>query len=150
MTRLIPHSESRFSVAVKRTIPLLFALFAVSAHAEAPALPAPFDVRVQLARDVEADERFRTYKTAMIRRSGRHLARTMRACRAIAPAPEQKSVVLIADIEADGRAAAVEVKPDNAIGQCFASGFASARYPKPPAYPGRPGFPVMMKISVAR
>lgn len=149
MTHLISNRQLRFPVAVKRAIPLLFALFAVSAHAEAPVLPAPFDVRVQLAKDVEADERFKTYKTAMIRRNGRYLARTMRACRSIAPAPEQKSVVLVAEIEADGRASAVEVKPDNALGNCFATGFSSARYPKPPAYPGRQGFPVMMKISVA-
>ncbi|QDZ27310.1 hypothetical protein [Noviherbaspirillum sp. UKPF54] len=137
---------------MKHAAPLIFFVLTASAHAQAPApvLPASFETRVQLANDAETDERFRTYKAALIRRSGRQLARTMRSCHAVEPAPGQKSVVLVAGIGAAGRATAIAVKPDNAIGRCIASGFASVRFPKPPDYPAQAGFPVTMKISVAR
>lgn len=109
-----------------------------------------FDARVRLAQEAETDERFKTYRPAMLRRAGRQLARTMRHCIAASPQPAQKSVVLVADISAEGRATAVEVKPDNAVAGCVARGFAAASYPRPPAYPGRSGFPVTMKMRVVR
>ncbi|HJV50842.1 MAG TPA: hypothetical protein VJ652_05270 [Noviherbaspirillum sp.] len=135
---------------MKHAAPILAAIFTVLAHAEVPPDPMPFEARVQLAREAETDDRFKPYQATMIRRAGRQLARTVRSCRAAAPAPERKSVVLVADIGADGRARAIDITPDNAAGRCMAAGFASIRYPKPPAYPERPGFPVTMKVSFER
>jgi len=110
----------------------------------------PFDARVQLAKAAESDERFKIYRSAMLRQTGRRLARTMRSCIAASPKPEpeQKTVVLIADINPMGKASAVEVKPENAIAKCYASGFSALSYPRPPAYFGRPGFPVTIKIRI--
>jgi len=139
---------------MKRIILLSFAAFASMAHAEPlqsePVQLAPFDARVQLAIAAESDERFKTYRPAMLRRNGRYLARTMRSCIAASPKPEKKTVTLVADINAEGKATGIEVKPENAVAGCYASGFAAASYPKPPAYPGREGFPVTMKIRVVR
>lgn len=136
--------------AMKYAVPLIFAALTYSTYAQTPASTIPFEARVQLAKDAETDERFKIYQAALIRRTGRQLARAMRSCRTVAPAPDQKSVVLVADIRATGKATAIDVKPDNAVGRCIANGFASARYPVPPTFPEHSGFPVTMKISVTR
>lgn len=137
---------------MKRIAPLSFAMLACGAHAEstqAEQIPlTPFDARVQLAKAAESDERFKTYRSAMLRQTGRRLARTMRSCIAAAPKPEQKTVVLIANINSMGKATGVEVKPENAVAKCYAAGFSALSYPRPPAYFERQGFPVTMKIRV--
>lgn len=134
---------------MKTAMKLAFSfLFAAPSHAAPPPASMAFAVRVQLAREVEMDERFKTYHAAMVRRAGRHIARTMRSCRAAMPAAERKPVVLVADITPDGRATAIEARPDNAAARCLVTGLAAIHYPKPPAYPERTGFPVSMKIGV--
>jgi hypothetical protein len=151
------------------SIALLFAAFAAVVQAEqVPATPVPaepvaaepiapspigtgaFDDRVLLAKDAEEDEQFKDYRSAVLKRNSRHFARTMRTCIARSPKPVSKTFVLVADITAEGKAAAVAVKPDNEVANCFASGFSSISYPKPPRYPNREGFPVMMKVRVVR
>jgi hypothetical protein len=139
--------------------PLFLAVFGTLAKAQsvppAPAAAEPiqaeaFEDRVLLAKDAEEDHEFRNYRAAVLKRNSRHLARTMRTCIAKMPKPESKTFVLVADITADGKADAVAVKPDNEVANCFASGFASVSYPKPPQYPKRQAFPVMIKVRVAR
>jgi hypothetical protein len=119
----------------------------------AAASPTPFSVvtfddRVLLAQDVEDDGQYNNYRSAVLKRNGRQYARTMRKCIARSPKPALKTFILVADISAEGKADAVAVKPDNEVANCFASGFSSVSYPKPPRYPNRSGFPVMMKIRV--
>jgi hypothetical protein len=147
------------SVAPLFLAPLFLAAFATLARAEpAPAAPAPaepiqaetFDDRLLLAKEAEEDHEFRNYRAAILKRNSRHLTRTMRTCIAKSPKPESKTFVLIADITADGKADAVAVKPDNEVANCFASGFSSVSYPKPPKFRKRDGFPVMMKVRVIR
>lgn len=133
-----------------KTAALLFlAALTPLVHAQSIELET-FDVRVQLAKAAEIDEDFKTYRPAMFRRTGRHLTRTMRSCIARMPKPAAKTFVLVADISAEGKADTVEVKPENEVSKCFASGFAAVSYPKPPAYPERDGFPVMMKVRVVQ
>lgn len=137
---------------LKRAIPLVFiadaALVQAAALEDEPVPLTPFEARVRLAKEAEENEQFKMYRLAVHRKTGRYLVRTMRSCIAALPKPQQKSFVLIADITPTGKAAAVEVKPDNEVARCYASGFAAASFPRPPAYPGRQGFPVMMKIRV--
>lgn len=107
-----------------------------------------FEERVKLAKEAETDDKLRNYPHAMYKRAGRHISRTMRSCIATSPKPEDKAFVLVADITPQGKADAVEVSPDNAVSRCFAERFSSATYLKPPAYEGRSGFPVTLKIRV--
>jgi hypothetical protein len=138
---------------------LVLAVFGTLARAQ-PVPPAPaaaepiqaetFDDRIVLAKEAEENHEFRNYRAAVLKRNSRHLARTMRTCIAKSPKPESKTFVLVADITADGKADAVAVKPDNEVANCFASGFTSVSYPKPPQYPKRQAFPVMIKVRVVR
>lgn len=117
-----------------------------------PASAAPaetFDDRVGLARRAEADPDMQAYPAAFVRHARRHLARTMRSCAASTATTGAQPFTLIADIGGDGKAAAVEVNSESDAAACFASGFTSATFPKPPDYPGRAGFPVMMKVRIA-
>jgi hypothetical protein len=143
---------------------LLLAASAAFAQAESvpgtPIAPEPvtirplgsesFEDRVLLAKDAEEDAQFKDYRSAVLKRNRRHFARTMRTCIARSPKPAAKTFVLVADITAAGKAAAVAVKPENEVANCYASGFSSVSYPKPPQYPNREGFPVMMKVRVVR
>jgi hypothetical protein len=144
---------------MKLLAPLLLAAFAALVQAEpvpgepvatVPTAAEAFEDRVRIAKDAEEDEQFNNYRSAVLKRNSRHLARTMRTCIAKSPKPASKTFVLVADIKADGKADAVAVKPDNEVANCFASGFSSVSYPKPPQYPKRDGFPVMMKVRVVR
>jgi hypothetical protein len=132
---------------MKRILPFLLVIFATLAHAEQGDL-SPFDQRVLLAKEAETNDQYKPYPSLMHKRTGKQLARTMRSCIAASPAPHEKAFVLVADINSRGRASSVVVRPENHVAQCFANGFASISYPKPPAYGRRPGFPVTMKIQV--
>lgn len=128
----------------------LLGLLCIAVSASAlPADPVRFEERVRLAKDAQDDEQYKPYPNALFRHAGRHLARTMRACIARSPKPKGKAFALVADINAQGRAEAVEVLPENAVSRCFASRFSSAAYPLPPAYAGRDGFPVTLKVRVS-
>lgn len=133
---------------MKRIIPLLLIAFSTLVSGVEPELLSPFDARVQLAKEAASDERYKPYPSVMFKRNGRHLARTMRSCIATSSAPEAKAFVLVADINSRGRASGVTVKPENEVARCFADGFSSVAYPRPPVYALRPGFPVTMKIQV--
>lgn len=131
---------------LNQSLPLFLLLFAALAHAGSPD-PVLFDERVRLAKAAESDEQLKTYPHAMFKRAGRHFARTMRKCIALSPKAEMQAFMLVADINARGRAEAIEVKPDNGFARCFATRFAAASYLKPPAYPGRESFPVTMRVA---
>lgn len=107
-----------------------------------------FEERIKLAKEAETDDKLRNYPHAMFKRAGRHISRSMRSCIARSPKPEAKAFVLVADITPQGKADAVEVSPDNEVSRCFADKFSSTSYPKPPAYEGRNGFPVTLKVRV--
>lgn len=134
---------------MKRAISVFFIAFSASVlvHAE-PVDPVLFDERVRLAKEAESDEQLKAYPHALVKQSRRHFARTMRSCKAVSAKPKAKAFVVVADINAEGKAEAVEVNPDNAVARCFAARFSSATYPKPPAYAGRNGFPVTIKVRV--
>ncbi|WP_019142544.1 hypothetical protein [Noviherbaspirillum massiliense] len=129
---------------MKRTAPLLLFLLISLAHAET------VEERVKLAREAEAAPELKQYPAALFRKGGRRFARTMRSCARLKPAPEHKAFVLVADITPEGKASAVAVEPATNVAECFAEGFAAGTYPKPPAYPGREGFPVTMKLRIER
>jgi hypothetical protein len=144
---------------MKLLAPLLFTAFATLVQAEpvpgeavatGPTQAETFDDRVRIAQDVEDDAQYNNYRSAVLKKNSRHLVRTMRTCIAKSPKPAAKAFVLVADITADGKAHAVAVKPDTEVANCFASGFSSVSYPKPPQFPQRDGFPVMMKVRVVR
>lgn len=138
---------------MKRLLPLLFIALAAPAFAQ-PIDPVlyeervRFDERVKLAKAAEGDEQLKNYPHAMFKRARRHLARTMRSCIATSPKPEAKAFELVADINPQGQATAVDVWPNNAVSRCFAAGFSSVTYLKAPEYAGREGFPVTLKIRV--
>ena len=134
---------------MKRAI-LLFAAAVPLAGLTAETPPMSFDERVTLARSAEEDERFHPYPLRMQREAGRHFARTMRNCWSVSSRQEPKPFVLVAEIQPDGRPSKVAVKPAHAAARCFAAGFSSGRYLRPPDYPGRDGFPVMMRVAGGR
>jgi hypothetical protein len=148
---------------MKRTasiaLPLILVALSGPLHAQgdpaspvtvAPAATEAFEDRVRLAKEAEEDELFKTYRSRLLKRNSRHLARTMRSCIARSPKPDAKAFVLVADIRADGKADAIAVKPQNEVASCFASGFSSVAYPRPPQFPKREAFPVTMKVRVVR
>lgn len=130
---------------MKRFTILFLAAIATQVFAGAAAAMT-FDERVSLAKAAEDDERFHPYPGTMLKQARRHIARTMRRCQLSASGQDGKAFVLVADILADGRPVDVDVKPANAVGKCFAAGFSTGHYLPPPAYPGRDGFPVMLRI----
>lgn len=123
---------------------LLFSLLATSAIAASPAVVI-FDERVALAKAAEEDERFHPYPAQMMREAGSHFARTMRKCRPLSK-QDSKPFVLVAEIDPEGVARDVVVRPAHAAARCFAAGFSSFRYLPPPDYPDRGSFPVMVRI----
>ena len=126
----------------KLAVALLFTIVASLAHAE------PFEIRAQLGKAAENKEEFKAYQPAMFAQVGDHLAYAMRSCIATTPKPNTEPFVLVADINNEGKAEAVEVKPTTHIAKCFAAGFAAALYPKPPQYPNRQGFPVTIEMRI--
>lgn len=134
---------------MKSAFLLLFAAIAFPVLA-ADTAPASFKERVQLAKAAEDDENFHPYPAMMYRQARDHLARAMRRCRAVSAKQGAKPFVLVADIQPDGRPRDVVVKPSHAAARCFAAGFSSTQYLPPPAYPGRAGFPVVMRIGGGR
>ena len=123
---------------------LLFSLLALPAFATSPAV-AIFNERVALAKAAEEDERFHPYPAQMVRSASSHFARTMRKCWPLSK-QDPKPFVLVAEIDSDGIARDVVVRPAHAAARCFAAGFASNRYLPPPVYPDRESFPVTMRI----
>ena len=105
-----------------------------------------FDDRVWLAQAAEEDQDFHPYASQMYRKAGRDLARTMRRCWSVTSKQNAKPFVLVADIDGDGRPRNVEVKPVHAGSRCFATGFSSIAYLPAPSYPGRAGFPIVMRV----
>lgn len=133
-----------------KTAVLLF-LTAIHAPLLAQAdVSAEFDERVRIAKEAESDERFHPYPSLMYQHARRYLARAMRQCKAVSPKASGSSFVVVADIDRHGRTERVEVKPASPAARCFAARFSSAIYLEPPAYPGRAGFPVTMKIGTVR
>jgi hypothetical protein len=110
--------------------------------------PLPFDARVGLGEEAEQKEEFKTYHSVMIRQVGDHFAETMRSCFAVVENPETAAFVLVADITAEGRAGAIEVRPATSVARCFAAGFAKAAFPLPPPYPDHDGFPITIKMRI--
>lgn len=133
----------RLSTAMKPAI-LLLTLFAMPAVAASSAVVI-FDERVALAKAAAEDERFHPYPEQMVREASGHIARTMRKCRPLSR-QDPKPFVLVAEIDPDGVARDVMVRPAHAAARCFASGFTSSRYLPPPDYPDRGSFPVMVRI----
>ncbi len=132
---------------MKHICSLLLLVFMTLAQAESEDM-SPFDLRVQLAKEAETDERYKPYPSLLYKRAGKHLARTMRSCIATSPPPQEKTFVLVADINSRGMASAIAVQPENEVAKCFANGFSSFLYPQPPVYARRPGFPITVKIQL--
>ncbi|HYD94381.1 MAG TPA: hypothetical protein VEC01_03570 [Noviherbaspirillum sp.] len=128
---------------MKTAFLLSLALFAAAPAGAVTTLT--FEQRVALAREAEDDERFDRYPDAMAGKAGRHIAQSMRQCRAFNPR-NAVPFVLVADIGADGVPRDVEVNPRHAASKCFAARFSASSYLPPPAYPGRNSFPVMLRV----
>jgi len=131
-----------FRVHMKRSATLILLAFVSLAHAE------PFDVRVQLGKAAEQKDEFKAYQPAMFAQVGDYLAYTMRSCFETIQKPETEPFVLVADINTDGKAVAVEIKPTTNIANCFSVGFSAAQYPKPPQHPDRKGFPITLEMRI--
>jgi hypothetical protein len=110
----------------------------------------PFDARVALGKTAEERAEFKAYVSAFNRRVGDHFAQTMRSCFATTQKPETDAFVLVADITVEGKAKAIEVRPATNIALCFATGFASAPFPRPPLYPDREAYPVTIEMSISK
>jgi hypothetical protein len=123
---------------------LLLSLLASPVFAASPAALI-FDERVALAKAAEEDERFHPYPAQMVREASSHFARTMRKCWPLSK-QDPKPFALVAEIDQDGIARDVVVRPAHAAARCFAAGFASNRYLPPPEYPDRNSFPVTMRV----
>lgn len=56
------------------------------------------------------------------------------------------TLVLVADVDAGGAAANVEVRPDSPGSDCLRRALAQARLPRPPLAPGAASFPIGLRI----
>ena len=120
-------------------------VIALSAHAHAES----FEDRARLGKTAEVTEAFKQYQNVMHAQVGEYFASTMRTCFDKTTKPELDTFVLVADIFQNGKAQAVEVKPATNIAKCFAEGFSKGKFPTPPTYPNRKGFPVTMETQIA-
>jgi hypothetical protein len=127
---------------IKIVVSFVFAL-SIQAHAES------FDDRTRLGKTAEVTEGFKEYQSVMYTQVGEYFASTLRACFDKTTKPELDTFVLVADIFQNGKAQAVEVKPATNIAKCFAEGFSKGKFPTPPRYPNRKGFPVTMETQIA-
>jgi hypothetical protein len=116
----------------------------------APAARETFESRVDLGRAAEQRPEFATYHARVQQELGAHYATTMHSCLTDATAAEIDAFTLVADITADGRLDAVAVRPATNIASCFAAGLVPVSFPKPPPYPGRSGFPIMIKMTITQ
>lgn len=107
-----------------------------------------FDVRAELGEAMEQSDEFKTYHSGMNRRVGDQFADIMRSCFASVENPQTARFVLVADITAEGRADAVEVRPPTNIARCFAAGLKRTSFPIPPPFPDREGFPITIKMRI--
>ncbi|NEX63956.1 hypothetical protein [Noviherbaspirillum galbum] len=114
-----------------------------SAAPSGTSLPS-FDERAVHARSAEGDERYHPYPASMLKQAGPQIARLIRRCGA--SAPNVKPFALVADIDAHGHAQNILAKPEHASARCFAKGFGSLTYLKPPVGDGQETFPVMVRV----
>jgi hypothetical protein len=107
-----------------------------------------FEERVRIAKAAEGAEPYKSYQTVMFGGVGNYLATTMKTCFNTIKEPKSDSFVLVAELTRDGKATAVEVTPLTNISNCFAEGVRTAVFPKPPEYPGRKGFPIVLEMAI--
>ena len=112
------------------------------------ALAETFEERVELARVAEKAEGSKSYQKQMFDVIGPHMATIMKSCFDAIKNPETEPFRLVADVTPEGRADAVEVRPNTNIAACFSKGFASVDFPPPPRFRGRPRFPVFIDMRI--
>lgn len=110
--------------------------------------PDAFAARVALAQDAERQADFANYYTTMDRALGEQYATAMRKCVALNAGSGTEAFTLVADISANGGPTAVAVQPQTPIASCFAEGVRQIRFPLPPGYPGRSGFPITITMRI--
>jgi hypothetical protein len=103
-----------------------------------------FDERIALANAAHEDERFHPYPEALHNKAGPQIARLMRRCGTTQPGA--RSFALVADIDAGGHPQNIVARPNHGIARCFARGFASMTYLKPPAAMEGKYFPIMVRV----
>jgi len=123
-------------------IPILLLCLVSTASAET------FEERVELARAAEKAADTKPYQKQMFDAIGPHLAAAMKSCFGSIKNPETEPFTLVADVTPEGRADAVDVKPNTNIAACFAKGFMSANFPPPPRFRDRSRFPMFIEMRI--
>ena len=107
-----------------------------------------FENRVAIAKQAEDDKTYKSYLPTMYDAVGQELASAMQACFKEIPDGSSDPFVFITDIDRSGVAQAAEVKPATTIATCFQRRVSALKFPKPPDYPGRAGFPIVIEMSI--
>jgi hypothetical protein len=122
----VPHREREFKRSERKdhnsmNINMKRVMGALIALAPIVAWSQVFEDRVRIAKAAEDTEPYKSYP-----------------------------FVLVAEITREGKATAVEVRPSTNISRCFAEGVRTGVFPKPPEYPGREGFPIVLNMTITR
>lgn len=119
---------------------LLLTFMLTPAHAET------FDDRVRMAKEAELADAYKAYQQVMLSAIAAHLASALKECFAKVDRAQTDSFILVSDVTREGTARSVEVSPATNIASCFGESFQSARFPLPPEFPGRDGFPIVIEL----
>lgn len=99
------------------------------------AAPAPtFEERLERARAAERNPAFKPYLQAMGARLGQYMGNGVQNCLIKVQNPDLSPFILVADINKNGEPIKIDVKPRNAMSECFAGAFKFMPFPKPAPY----------------
>ena len=64
--------------------------------------------------------------------------------------PSPEDFTLVAELASDGSPTEVALRPETNIAKCVSARFVKLRFPSPPEYPGRRGFPIVLDMHIHR
>jgi hypothetical protein len=112
----------------------------------APAPAHDFHDRVTQGKLAEGAAAGPAYQKQLWGKIGHPMTDALRGCIASNAPADKSPFTLVANVQADGRPASIEVQPETHLASCLAGQFAAWNLPPPPAQP-RP-YPIEIDISI--
>lgn len=122
----------------------LLALALLLAPAAVPA--DDFHHRMLQGRLAEADTSGSTYQKALWAKIGDPMTDTLKGCIASNAPADKSPFTLVADVQADGKPARIDVQPQTPLATCLAGQFATWHLPTPPRAPAP--YPIEIDVSI--
>lgn len=111
----------------------VFLIAACASPEQATGVPDPFDAAMIAARDNDRTSEGRAFQQAGAPRLGPALTPLARTCRETAPEGARLAFRLLIQIDVDGHAMEVLVRPSTPYSECMRSAVRSIGFLKPPA-----------------